>query len=141
VNRVNSRRKRTVRYVAKGGPRRPSVWLQTVWPVTRTFVLGGLIVAILIPVANKAIKPFRLKGIEYRQTEKLRSDVHQLKSDNNVLQRKIRHLQTPEGRTQAARQYGLVKPGEITLIMGERDIAMANREDLPASSAPKSRHP
>ena len=139
MNHDNVRRRRNVKYVGAVRQRRPSVWLQTVWPITRACVLGGLIVALLIPGANKILRPFRLSSLEHGQTEKLRTEVSKLKDDNNVLQRKIRHLQTPEGRTQAARQYGLVKPGEITMIMSERDIAMANSGELPASSAPKSR--
>ncbi len=126
------------RYRPRVGRRRPSVWRTTVWPVTRAIVVVGLVVALLVPGTNKVLKPFRLSSVEHRQTEKLRKELTRLKRENAILERKIRYLRTEEGWIQAARQYGLVKPGEITLVMGERDIAMANRENLPAESEPET---
>jgi len=65
----------------------------------------------------KIAKPFRLYGIENGESQRLAHDLESLKAENADLESRIKHIKTKEGVAQAARKIGLVKPGEILLVL------------------------
>ena len=82
------------------------------------------LLVIVAALANAAVyrvgRPLRLLSREYRETRKLESQVTALRRENASLERRIKHLQTPQGAAVAARKLGYVKPGEVTLVLPDK---------------------
>ncbi|MCE5200616.1 MAG: septum formation initiator family protein [Armatimonadota bacterium] len=93
-------------------PRR-SVWRKTVWPLLKFMFL----VSALVFGLQRVTQPLVLYSRESRETRDVQTELQRLQKENADLERRIKHLQTPEGAAQAARDLGWVKPGEITLIL------------------------
>jgi cell division protein FtsB len=81
----------------------------------------GLVAALAIvsSVVYRVARPVQLLSSEYRETRRLSRELKCLRQQNAVLERRIKHLQSPQGTEQAARKLGYVKPGEITLVIPE----------------------
>ena len=95
--------------------RRPKrgIWRGTMLPLLICAVVvtvGGLVIV-------KGQRPFRLYGREKDATAQLQRQLDECRRNNDMLARRIKYLQTSEGRAQAARELGWVKPGEITLVI------------------------
>lgn len=98
---------------------RKNVWRATVWPLVKFGLIATVVVVVGNVVATKIVRPFKLYSREYRETQQLSTEIDQLRKENQTLERRIKHLQTPKGISRAARELGYVKPGEITLILPE----------------------
>ena len=93
-------------------PRR-TLWRGAMWPLIKF----ALVVAVVVVVMGKVVRPFRLYDEEYRAAQKAANDLETFRRENAMLERRIKYLQTSEGAAQAARKLGWVKPGEITLVL------------------------
>ena len=94
-----------------------SFWNKTFWPLCQ---LGVFIVATLLLieiVITRLSKPISVYSSETKQTQALSKDLENLEKENDQLNKKIKHLKTPEGAAEAARKLGLVKPGEVSLVL------------------------
>ena len=103
VQRARPRRRR---------PKR-SVWRRIILPLLPYAIMAVVAVFAII----KAPRPFMLYGKEKDATVQLQRQLDECRRQNEMLARRISYLRTPEGRAQAARELGWVKPGEITLVI------------------------
>ena len=89
--------------------------------IWRKFVLPTLIfctvAATAATVLAKAARPFMLYDKEKSATQKLQRQLDDCRKENAMLARRIKYLQTPEGRAEAARELGWVKLGEKSLVI------------------------
>lgn len=97
-------------------PRR-SFWRKYAWPVAKYGVLLTAVVVIGVLSLCKIVRPFRLLSTESREARRAAVQLAAIKSDNSMLERRIRYLKTQRGTAHAARKLGYVKPGEITLVV------------------------
>jgi cell division protein FtsB len=89
----------------------------TVWPLVKYAVIAAAAVLLAQAVAGRVARPIGLLNTEYREKQRVAAELESLKKENELLQRRIKYLQTPRGAAQAARRLGYVKPGEITLVL------------------------
>ena len=101
----------------RGRRRRRSIWRRTIWPLLKLAVFVVIVAALANAAVYRVGRPLRLLSREYRETRKLESQVAALRRENVSLERRIKHLQTPQGAAVAARKLGYVKPGEVTLVL------------------------
>jgi len=93
--------------------RRGTTWRRVLLPL----LLWAAIIAGGVAVICRASRPFMLYDREKHATSLLRQQLDECRKENDLLARRIKYLETPEGRAQAARELGWVKPGEITLVI------------------------
>lgn len=115
VQTLQNRVKQGVPYPRKR--RRKSVWRRTVWPVAQLCTLAVITYLVISSAVATIAHPIKLLNSEYRETQRLSGQLAALKAQNAELERRIKHLQSPQGAEQAARKLGYVKPGEITLVI------------------------
>ena len=92
-------------------------WNKTFWPLCQLGVLIVAAVFLVEIVITRLSKPISVYSNETKQTQALTKDLENLEKENNQLNKKIKHLKTPEGAAEAARKLGLVKPGEVSLVL------------------------
>lgn len=85
--------------------------------------LTVLAVAVVLGIAlvGKVLRPIRLVSNEQRQKNRIVAEYKSLRAQNEILRRQLRYLQTPDGIAQEARKHGFVKPGEISLVITDKD--------------------
>jgi cell division protein FtsB len=99
--------------------RRRFVWRKTVWPLVKLTTVAALAFFVVSAVVSWVAHPIKLLNSEYRETQRLACQLGDLKEQNAVLDRRIKHLKSAQGAEQVARKLGYVKPGEITLVIPE----------------------
>jgi cell division protein FtsB len=113
--RSEAGRPRRVVARAQPKPRRSKryIWRKVVLPA----LIFCIVASTAILVLTKAARPFMLYDRENSAYQKLEQQVADYRKDNVILERRIKYLQTPEGRAEAARELGWVKPGEKALVL------------------------
>ena len=114
---------------------RPGFIRRVLWPIIKYSTALVLALLVASSVGGKIIRPFQLCSRENRETKELAAEVKALQQENEDLRRKIKYLNTPRGVTQAARELGWVRPGEITLVIPEEEAKSNTAEKTPAPAA------
>jgi cell division protein FtsB len=93
-------------------------------------VLAPILVKVLVVVVAltigtwlvyKVLRPIRLFDNEQRQKARIVAEYKSLRTQNDDLRRQLAYIKTSRGIAQAARKQGFVKPGEISLVIPERE--------------------
>jgi cell division protein FtsB len=99
--------------------RKRLVWRRSVWPLAKLCALLIIAFFMISSAVTTIAHPIALLNSEYRETQRLATQLAALRVQNAELERRIKHLRSPQGAEQAARKLGYVKPGEITLVIPE----------------------
>ena len=89
------------------------------WSALIALVIVGSCVSFC--VLRKTIRPFRLYFVEARENSQIERAISRLKKENRTLKAQLPYLRTQAGAETAARALGWVKPGEVSLIVEQRE--------------------
>lgn len=116
--RIEKEQPALIRRIRRKRAKRPAVW------VLAKLLLYVAAAALFTRFAIAQInRPLQLLKDQMKQSAALTARLEKLKKENRVLQRRLSYLQTERGKTQAARQLGYVKPGEVILVLPS-DLAL-----------------
>lgn len=90
------------------------------WRIVLSVIGYAVLIACAVVVVCEASRPFMLYDREKEAAMALQKQLEDCRRENAALERRIKHLQTPEGQAQAARELGWVRPGEITLVIPDK---------------------
>jgi len=126
---MNKRSSRYRRY-ATYRPRRRTVRLRRFLRTSLMLLAIGFGIFIGWHVVNKIAKPYIVGYCEGREIAQIKAEIAQEKRDNRSLNREIRYLGTEAGQTAEARKLGMVKEGEVALIVetSEQDPSHTREE-------------
>ncbi|MDI6827346.1 MAG: septum formation initiator family protein [Armatimonadota bacterium] len=79
----------------------------------------GIVVGMLLlwHVASKIAEPYILDSREARETAQIKREIARLEAENRNLKSEIPYLKTEAGIEAEARKLGMVKEGEVALII------------------------
>ncbi len=97
-------------------PRR-SLWKAFVWPAIKTGALVFALGAVVWFGTKQAVHSVGLLSSESRETRRVAQGLVALRAENASIERQIAYTKTERGQAAAARKYGLVKPGERTIVL------------------------
>jgi hypothetical protein len=101
--------RKTKRRASRGG----------VWFIFRVVVALALCGCSLYWLGAKVSRPFSLLRSTGREVREINAKLQEVRTENEGLRRGILYMQTAEGKAQAGRWSGLVKPGERRLLVPE----------------------
>ena len=91
---------------------------------SRQLMTVVIVVAVAIALGSwlvgKVIRPIMLVSNEQRERDSVVTEYKTLSKENDELRRQLRYLQTPRGIEHEARKHGFVMPGEVTLVIPEK---------------------
>ena len=99
--------------------KRKSFWQTTLVPLLRICVITIIVftaVGMLWQRFTYPIKQYQMQSELNRQAE---ADLAKYQQQSKEIERQIQYTRTPEGTAQAARKLGLVKPGEVKIVLPE----------------------
>ena len=86
------------------------------------FLLATIIVAVgfgSFAVLRKIYRPIDLMWENRTEVRKMEDHLNAVQKENSELQTKRKYLQSAQGAETEARKLGFVRPGEISIIIGE----------------------
>jgi cell division protein FtsB len=93
-------------------------------PILRKLVFAMVLTAVALAgfcFVHKLIRPIHLCWEGSTEVGQLQKKLASLKQENEALRNEKKYLLSPGGAQTEARKFQFVKPGEISLILGEKD--------------------
>jgi len=100
--------------------------------------MAAMVVVVTYGVLRKTLRPVLLCWRERAEVHKLDDQLKRAEREHRALLERRRYLRSPEGAEIEARKLGYVRPGEISIMIGDEDGRQKDEPPLKGREEPAS---